>query len=91
VDQEQVEIVEAERLERAVEGLSGVVGPVRAVGELAGDEYLTTIQARLTNGIPDFSLVPIHLGGIDVPVTGLQGGDDRLRGVGWLDEENTEP
>ena len=45
VDQEQVDVVDAERLQRAVERAAGVVGRVEAVVQLAGDEDVAAVQA----------------------------------------------
>src|SRR6185437_12972667 len=44
VDQKQVHVVEAERLERPFESLAGVVGLVCIVAQLAGDEDLAAVQ-----------------------------------------------
>ena len=46
VDQEQVDVVGAELLERRLERRAGVVGLVEAVVELAGDEDVVAVDAR---------------------------------------------
>ena len=76
VDQEQVDVVEAEVGERLVEGRACLLGLVEAVVELAGDEQLLARDPGVTDRLADALLVAVHLRGVDVPVAGLE----RLRG-----------
>jgi hypothetical protein len=80
VDQEQVDVVAAQELQREVELAARVVRQVRAVVQLAGHEELVATQARRGDGGADAGLVAVHLGGVDVPVADLDGGlHGRLR------------
>ena len=87
VDQEQVDVVGAELVEGLGERLAGVVGPVEAVVQLAGDEDVAAVEAGLGQRLADLLLVLVHLGRVDVPVTGLERGQHRLDGVLRLDLE----
>jgi len=90
VDQEHVDVVRPERVQGGVEGLAGVVGAVTGVAQLARDEDVRAVHAGGVDGLTDLLLVAVHLGGVDVPVTGLQGGGDGLGGVLGLDLEHAE-
>src|SRR5580693_1670097 len=90
VDQEQVDVLGAESLERPFESLAGIVGLVRVVAQLAGDEDLTAVQARPRDGVAYLALVAVHLGGVDVPVPGLKRRAHRGRRVLRLNLEDTE-
>ena len=81
VDEEQVEVVEAEVGQALVEGAQGVVAAVEAVVQLAGHEDLAAVDARAGDGLADALLVAVHLGGVDVPVADLERGRDRLGGL----------
>lgn len=48
--------------------------------QLGGDEHLGPVQAAVGDGAADLFLVPVHGGGIDVPVADLQGVPDGLVG-----------
>ena len=90
MDQEQVDVVEAELLERAGERLAGVVGAVVAVVELAGDEHLAAVDAGGADRLADAPLVAVHLGGVDVAVADLEGRRHGLGGVLGRDLEDAE-
>ena len=90
VDEEQVDVVDAERLERLVERLAGGVGLVGVVLQLAGDEDLASVEARRRDGLPHLGLVAVHLGGVDVPVPGLERRAHGGRRVLRLDLEDAE-
>ena len=72
VDEEQVDVVEAQLGERAVERPAGVVGPVEAVVQLAGHEDVAAVEPGRADRLADAPLVAVHLGGVDVPVADLQ-------------------
>ena len=83
MNQEQVEVVEAERLEGAVEGCESVGPVVEAVVELARDIDVGAVDTGLGDRLADLLLVAVHLGGVDVAVAGPEGGEGgRLRGLG---------
>jgi hypothetical protein len=90
VDEEQVDVVELQLGERPVEGPERVVPAVEAVVELGGHEDLLARDAGVADALADALLVPVHLGGVDVPVTDLQGGLHRLRGLLRLDLVDAE-
>src|SRR5580693_4954831 len=90
VDEEQVDVVEAERLERGVERLAGGVGLVGVVAQLAGDEDVAPVEARLGDGLAHLGLVAVHLGGVDVPIAGFERGAHGGRRVLRLDLEDAE-
>ena len=69
----EVDLVEAEPLQRLVEGRAGVVGPVEAVVELGGDVELVAGDAGGRDRVADALLVAVHLRGVDVAVAGLEG------------------
>jgi hypothetical protein len=91
VDQEQVDVVEAERLERLVERPARVVGLVEAVVQLARDVDLVAAEARGANGLPHPLLVAVHLGGVDVAIARFECELDRAGGLGRGDLEDAEP
>ena len=72
MDQEQVDVVEAELGQRPVEGPAGIVGPVVTVVELAGDEHVGSVKAGGADRLAHAPLVAVHLGGVDVAVADLQ-------------------
>ena len=90
VDQEQVYVVEAERVQRVVERLTGVIRAVEAIVQLAGNEHVGAVKAGLADGLADLLLIAVHLGGIDVPVPRLQGRSHGPGGVFRLDLKDTE-
>src|SRR5580693_6077295 len=91
MDQEQVDVLGAESLERPFESQACIVRLVRVVAQLAGDEDLTAVQARPGNGLAHLGLVAVHLGGIDVPVPGLECRAHGGRRVLRLNQEDAEP
>jgi len=90
MNQKQVQVVEAQRLQRLVECLAGVVGPVGVVAQLACDEHLAAVQIGPPDRLADLLLVAVHLGRVDVPIAGLQRGADGGHGVLRLDQEYAE-
>jgi hypothetical protein len=52
VDEEQVHVVEAELGERRIERLTGVLGVVKRVAELAGDEDVAAVEAEARTASP---------------------------------------
>ena len=79
VDEEQVDVLEAEALEALVQsaehGRSSVVRPA----ELRGDEELAAWQSRRSERRPDLSLVLVAGGGVDEPEAHLEGRQDGPR------------
>ncbi len=90
MDQEQVDVVEAQRLQGAVERSPRIVGLVGGVAQLAGDEHLAAVQAGGPDALADALLVAVHLGGVDVPVAHVQSLADRLGRLGRVDLEHPE-
>jgi hypothetical protein len=90
VDEEEVDGVDAERGERAVERPARVVGTVVAVVELAGDVDVVAVEAGGADRLPDLPLVAVHLGGVYVPVADLERTGDGLDRLGGIDLEYPE-
>lgn len=90
VDQEEVDVVEAQRRYSPVECASRIVGLVETVAELAGDVHLAAVDAGIPDALPDALFVLVHLGGVDGD-SRSQGGAHRCRGLIWCDLEDTEP
>ena len=65
VDQEKVELVDAELAHGVVERHQRIVAAMRAVTELAGDEDLAAGYAGLTQRLANAFLVLVALGGVD--------------------------
>ena len=88
VDQVKVEVVEAECVERQIEGHFNVVGMVEGVPELAGHEDLLALDVQLLHGLlqtlPDLGLVLVDEGAVDVTVAGLQGVLHRHRNLEYV-------
>jgi hypothetical protein len=80
VDQEQVDLLQLQLLQRLVERGTHDVGVVAVVVQLGGDEHLVTRQPGRRDRGADTRLVPVHLSRVDVPVAQLEGlGDAVLR------------
>src|SRR5215204_5852087 len=90
VDKEQVHVVEAKIGECFVERLAGVLGLVKRVAELAGDEDVAAVEAGSADSFADLSLVGVHLRGVDVPVADPEGLAYRLYRILRLDLEDPE-
>ena len=90
VDQEQVDLLEPQLGQRLVERAPGVVGPVVAVVELAGDPELLAGDVSGLERLADLLLVPVHLRGVDVPVADLERLGDHVGGLRRRDLEDAE-
>ena len=83
MDQEQVELIDAEVRERLLEGALDVVGGVVGVSQLAGDEELLARDAGGRDRPADAEFGAVGLGGVDMAVAGLQRlADDRFGDLG---------
>jgi hypothetical protein len=92
VDEEEVDVVGAELLERPVECTPRVVRLVEAVVELARDPDIVAVEPRGGDRGADAVLVAVHLGGVDVAIAGLERSRGRTLGVGArADLEDAEP
>lgn len=80
VNEEQVDLINAEVRHRLIDGALDVVGRVVGVGQLAGDVDLLAGEPGVGDRLTDPGLGAVSLGGVDVPVAGLQSLADRLRG-----------
>lgn len=90
VDEKQVDVVRIERLQRLVEGAARVIGLVKAVVELAGDEDLAALKAGVADALADFLFISVHFGGVDVPVSDVERRLDRRGRLVGLDLEHPE-
>ena len=91
MDQEEIQVVELHRGERSVELLQRRVVGVEAVVELARDEDLGAVEPRISNSLPYFALVAVHLGGVDMTVADPQRFQRRRPGLRRRNLEDTEP
>jgi hypothetical protein len=81
VDQVQVEVVEAEPLQRLLEGSLGAVLAAVLDPQLGGDEQLVPRDAAGGDGPADGLLVLVCLGGVEVAVADGEGVGDGLLGL----------
>jgi len=63
---------------------------MEAVVQLAGYEHLAPVQSRSTYALADLLLVLVHLGGVDVAVSHIEGYADCSGRIGQLDLEHAE-
>ena len=68
----------------------GVVTTVERVVQLARDEHLVASEAGCREGVADTLLVPVHLGGVDVAVADVEGGQHRVARLLGRDLEHPE-
>jgi hypothetical protein len=78
----QVNVVNAERLQRAFDTLFDALVPW--VVELGGDPDLLTRNARVFNTLTNLFLVPVCKSCVDVAIAGLQSGLDSLANLTGL-------
>jgi hypothetical protein len=90
VDQEEVDVLQPQPLQRLLEGTADIGRPVGVVVQLGGDVELLARQGGRGDRRPHAGLVGVHLGGVDVAVAGLQGGADHTFGLRWRDLEGAE-
>src|SRR5215211_2968434 len=90
VDQEQVNVVEAEGLQGLVERPPSVVGSVVGVVQLARHEDVTAIDPRSPDAFTDTLLVAVRLRRIDVAITDVQCLAHRISCLRGIDLEDTE-
>jgi len=85
VDDEVVNVVHLQVGERLLEVCFDVLRPVVGVPQLALDEELFTsadaFGDALRDALTDFVLVVVVVGGVNVSVSGLDGGDDGVLGL----------
>ena len=81
VDEEEVDVVGAQELQRGGEGLSRGGGFVIRIVELGGQEDVLARNPRRGDRLADLRLVPVHLGRVDVPASFGQGELDDARSV----------
>jgi hypothetical protein len=88
VDQEQIEHLDVERLERRVDAAQRLFEVQPVVGQLARYEKLRAVDARLVDRLAHFALVSVHLRGVDVAVADLDRVREGLdRGFRWNQED----
>lgn len=90
MNEEQVDVVVTERLERALESAPHVLGTMKAIVELARDVDLAAIKARGANGLADGPLVPVHLRRVNVPTADLERMHDGVPRLVRRDLEDAE-
>ena len=90
MDQVQVEVVEAEALQRGAERLLGVLLAGVLHPQLGGDEQLPAGDAAGGDGAADGCLVAVRGGGVEVAVAGGQCAGDGLLGFLGGDLEHAE-
>ena len=76
VEDEQVDLVDAELAGALVEGVEGLVVAVVADPHLGLDEHVVAVDAAAADGVADAALVGVGGGGVDVAVADAQGGLD---------------
>ena len=79
VQDQQVDLLDAELAGGLVEGVQGLVVAVVADPDLGLDEHLGAVEARAADAFADLALVAVGRGGVDVPVADLERGLDRGR------------
>jgi len=72
MNEKQVEVVEAELLEALIDGFQRRLISLVPPRDLGRDEDLLPFDAALRDTLAHCLLVTVRLGGIDVPVAGLQ-------------------
>jgi hypothetical protein len=91
MDQVQVEIIEAEPVQRLGEGSLGAVFAAVLDPQLGSDEQLVPRDAAGGDGPADGLLVLVRLGGVEVAVADGEGVGDGLLGLVGVDLEDAEP
>jgi hypothetical protein len=91
VEDQQVDLVDAELAGALVEGVQGLVVAVVGDPDLGLDEDLRAVETRATDRFADLALVAVRRGGVDVAVTGRQRGLDRCDRLVRSLLEDTEP
>ena len=81
MDQIQVEVVEAEPLQRLLEGSLGAVLAALLDPQLGGDEQLVPRDAAVADGPADGLFVAVRLRGVEVAVADGEGIGDGLLGL----------
>ena len=91
MNEEEVDLLEAELFHCLVEILQCEIARVSAVVELAGDEEFASRHACLANRLPHAFFVVVALGGVDRAVAGLDGVRDHVRGDRIVDLPDAQP
>ena len=91
VQDQQVDLVDAELAGALVEGMPSLVVAVVGDRDLGLDEDLRTSEARAADGLPHLTLVTLRRRRIDVPVAGGQRHLDGGKGLVRRRLEDTEP
>jgi len=74
MEDEQVDLVDAQLAGALVEGVEGLVVAVVTDPDLGFDEDVLAIDATAADGIADTALVAVRSGGVDVAVADAQRG-----------------
>lgn len=86
VDEEEVNVVKAEVLERVLERPLDLLGLVEVVPDLCADEDVLTLDTvvlgeEITHGLTNLTLVQVEPSTVEVSVASLEGSDDSLVGL----------
>lgn len=86
VDEEEVNVVEAEVLERVLERPLDLLRLVEVVPDLCADEEVLTLDTvvlgeEITHGLTNLALVEVEPGAVEVSVASLESGGDSLVGL----------
>jgi hypothetical protein len=80
VQDQQVDLVDAELAGALAEGVQGLVVAVVTDPDLGLDEHVVSGQARVADGLADLAFVAVCGGGVDEPVAGRERRAHGLRG-----------
>ena len=78
VHEEEVDVVGAQVLKRALDRGGGPLGLMVGVVDLRGDEQVFARDSRGLERRPDLGLVAVHLSGVDVTVSDFEGTAHRV-------------
>lgn len=91
MEDEEVNVVDAELAGTLVEPVQRLVVAVVADPDLGLDEHLVPVDPGSMDGLTDLTLVAVRGGGVDVPVAGAQRGLNRGAGLLRRGLEHPEP
>ena len=93
MDQEKIEIIQAQLVHGFIKGTQGQVIAVVCIPQLGRDKEILPGHAAQADGFSHAFLVAVGLGGIDMCISGVDGAPDGLNGgftVGCLPRSKTE-